>query len=76
VLGDRIIDTRSEWRTFANDDGDVCEISQLWHEWCVLCNGVTNEIFVFTLTLTYQLISLWLALARTPRVLVLPPILS
>ncbi|CAG8576930.1 4772_t:CDS:1 [Diversispora eburnea] len=22
VLGDRIIDTRSEWRTFANDDGD------------------------------------------------------
>lgn len=29
VLGDRIIDTRSEWRTFANDDGDVCEISQL-----------------------------------------------
>lgn len=24
VLGDRIIDTRSEWRTFANDDGDVC----------------------------------------------------
>lgn len=24
VLGDRIIDTRSEWRTFANDEGDVC----------------------------------------------------
>lgn len=23
VLGDRIIDTRSEWRTFANDEGDV-----------------------------------------------------
>ncbi|KAL9538364.1 hypothetical protein MBANPS3_010987 [Mucor bainieri] len=22
VLGDRIVDTRSEWRTFANDDGD------------------------------------------------------
>src|SRR5581483_341501 len=22
VLGDRIIDTRSEWRTFANDEGD------------------------------------------------------
>ncbi|KAJ1985986.1 transcription initiation factor IIB [Dimargaris cristalligena] len=22
ILGDRIIDTRSEWRTFANDDGD------------------------------------------------------
>lgn len=24
ILGDRIIDTRSEWRTFANDEGDVC----------------------------------------------------
>ena len=23
ILGDRIIDTRSEWRTFANDEGDV-----------------------------------------------------
>jgi transcription initiation factor TFIIB len=22
VLGDRIVDTRSEWRTFANDEGD------------------------------------------------------
>lgn len=22
VLGDRVVDTRSEWRTFANDDGD------------------------------------------------------
>ena len=28
VLGDRIIDTRSEWRTFANDEGDV----SLWIE--------------------------------------------
>lgn len=25
VLGDRIVDTRSEWRTFANDEGDVNE---------------------------------------------------
>jgi hypothetical protein len=32
VLGDRIIDTRSEWRTFANDDGDVC----LWIFFAVL----------------------------------------
>jgi len=22
VLGDRVVDTRSEWRTFANDEGD------------------------------------------------------
>lgn len=29
VLGDRIIDTRSEWRTFANDEGDVCSCEEI-----------------------------------------------
>ncbi|TRM59272.1 transcription factor TFIIB repeat-domain-containing protein [Schizophyllum amplum] len=28
VLGDRIIDTRSEWRTFANDEGDDPRVSE------------------------------------------------
>lgn len=28
VLGDRIIDTRSEWRTFANDEGDVNRLTR------------------------------------------------
>ena len=36
VLGNRIIDTRCEWRTFANDEGDV------WPSFVVKASSLTR----------------------------------
>jgi transcription initiation factor TFIIB len=41
VLGDRIIDTRSEWRTFANDEGDVCVVFYIY------IKNIVNNICIF-----------------------------
>ncbi|WFD30293.1 transcription initiation factor IIB [Malassezia sp. CBS 17886] len=42
VLGDRIVDTRSEWRTFANEDGD--DPSRVGSATNPILDGITEQL--------------------------------